>query len=486
MWKNFGLVVFAGGAAGSVIGIVEAMTLLLGVGAGEYDALLWGSIGYAFLGSLISVVFWAIAWQWTHLRTFVAVFVTVVTAMAWWVFDLHPLWLLSSVVLAWILNVFIDRTPLRVLLTPKGAVGVSGLWLVLLLTFSLTPSKGIYMPPVHRNSADGKPNILLIMVDGLSNSFLRSGKAPRLISLTKSAWRFTNAFSNSPDRYGAVASLFVSDTSSPASPLDETIETLAERLAYEGYHTHGTVSHLNVGRFANLHQGFDRFRYIPPMIDSNVLRRILGNEGTQHLKIMRSLMMHMPPRRRPASDVVRLFHNELQRDEGNSTPWFGLLHLLPLKNAIEQPLHKLDQELGALIDMVGEDTIVVLTAPFQYSEGESYRRLPIPLFIWVPDSVSREIHNNVLLSDVATTLTSLVGVPSAPSWTGRNMLRLPPMQDQHVIEVVHPDWIWRQQGTWRWIRHHKEEALYDVGADPSMNSNVLEQHPQVLERIRNK
>ena len=40
MWKNFGLVVF-GTSAGSLVGVVVVVRLLLAVGAGEYDALLW-------------------------------------------------------------------------------------------------------------------------------------------------------------------------------------------------------------------------------------------------------------------------------------------------------------------------------------------------------------------------------------------------------------------------------------------------------------
>ena len=156
-----------------------------------------------------------------------------------------------------------EKTPLRVLLRPKGALGITVLWFVLLTTFSLTPSQRIYSPPIHQHSAEGKLNILLLTVDGLSESWLASGHTPNLTAMEKSAWRFVNAFSNSPERFGGVVSLLASTSSSGDSPLVESMETLTERLAYEGYHTYGMVSHLAVGRFANLHQGFDRFRYIP-------------------------------------------------------------------------------------------------------------------------------------------------------------------------------------------------------------------------------
>ena len=147
-------------------------------------------------------------------------------------------------------------------------------------------------------------------------------------------------------------------------------------------------------------------------------------------------------------------------------------------------LRLLDRSIGELMRSVSDQTIIVLTASFQYSSGETFNRLPVPLLIWVPNSVPKVIHNNVLLSDVATTLTSLVGLPTSNQWEGRNALRLPPMHDQHVIEVVQPDWIWRQQGSWRWIRHQSQEALYDVSTDPNMKNNVLGQHPEVLQRIR--
>lgn len=482
MWKNFGLVVFAGLVAGSLVGVVEAVRLLLAVGAGEYDALLWGGVGYGFLGATLSLLFCSASWRWTDLQVFVRVFITVSTLLTWWIFEPHPVFGIGVAVMYWLMRVLLEKTPLRVLLRFKGALGITTLWFVLLTTFSLTPSQRIYSPPIHQHSAFGKPNILLITVDGLSESWLKSGHAPNLTAMEKSAWRFENAFSNSPNRFGGIVSLMTSTSTNDQSPLLESMETLTERLAYEGYQTHGMVSHLAVGRFANLHQGFDRFRYIPPKMAAEVLRWGLGNEGAQHLKLARYILDRFPPTWRPVHEVVRLFQNDIRSHA--QTPWFGWLHLLPHPDITEERLRLLDRSIGELMRSVSDQTIIVLTASFQYSSGETFNRLPVPLLIWVPNSVPKVIHNNVLLSDVATTLTSLVGLPLSTHWEGRNVLRLPPMHDQHVIEVVQPDWIWRQQGSWRWIRHQSQEALYDVSTDPNMKNNVLGQHPEVLQRIR--
>ena len=482
MWKNFGLVVFTGLAAGSLVGVIEAVQLLLAVGAGEYDALLWGGVGYGILGAGLAVIFCTLSWRWTDLQVFVRVFITICTILVWWIFEPHFGFVFGILMMYWLMGVLMEKTPLRVLLRFKGALGITILWFVLLTTFSLTPSQRIYSPPTHQHSAVGKPNVLLITVDGLSESWLTSGHTPNLTAMEKSAWRFVNAFSNSPDRFGGVVSLMASTSTSGQSPLVESMETITERLAYEGYQTHGMVSHLAVGRFANLHQGFDRFRYIPPKMPAEVLRRGLGNEGAQHLKLARYILNQFPPTWRPVHEVVRLFENDLHAHV--QAPWFGWLHLLPQPAPTPEGLRLMDRSIGELMRSVSDQTIIILTASFQYSLGETFNRLPVPLLIWVPNSVPKVIHNNVLLSDVATTVTSLVGLPTSERWEGRNALRLPPMHDQHVIEVVQPDWIWRQQGSWRWIRHQSQEALYDVSTDPKMNHNVVGQHPEVLRRIR--
>ena len=187
---------------------------------------------------------------------------------------------------------------------------------------------------------------------------------------------------------------------------------------------------------------------------SEVLRWGLGNEGAQHLKLAKTYcidFLHLVD----AHEVVSLFQNDLQSHHGE--PWFGWLHLLPRETMTKDGLRQLDRSIGDLIRSVSDQTIIVLTASFQYSSGESFNRLPIPLMVWVPKSSPRVINNNVLLSDVATTLTSLIGVSSGEEWEGRNVLRLPPMNDQNIIEVVQPDWVWRQQGSWRWIRHQSHE-----------------------------
>ena len=123
----------------------------------------------------------------------------------------------------------------------------------------IDPKSACSSPPIHKHSALGT-NVLLITVDGLSKAWLN---ITPIAALEKSAWRFTNAFSNSPDRFGGVSAVLASTYQTGSSPLMESIQTLGERLAYEGYGTHAMVSICVCGAFCKLHQGFDQFQYIP-------------------------------------------------------------------------------------------------------------------------------------------------------------------------------------------------------------------------------
>ena len=59
------MVLLAGFQAGSFIGVFEAVQLLLAVGAGEYDALLWGGVLYGLTGLALSPILCIPLWTTT-------------------------------------------------------------------------------------------------------------------------------------------------------------------------------------------------------------------------------------------------------------------------------------------------------------------------------------------------------------------------------------------------------------------------------------
>ncbi len=490
MWKLFGLIIFAGALAGSIVGVSESLQLLLAVGAGEYDALLWGGVGYSVLGGLIAIPMIAMSWWGSTIQIFVRTLVGVGASLCIWIYDASLWWLVGTIPIYWFLTILIGRTPLRALLNPKGAIGFLTLWFTLLTIFSLTPGQRIYSAPIHQRSSTGKPNVLFVVVDGLAPSMIHESTLPQIRALSHSAIEFDRTLSNAPDRFGGVAALLRGKGDFLPSPIPDTVQTLPEVLAFEGYQTYGMISHLDVGRFSNLHQGFDKFRYMPPKMDSVGFRMGLGSEGSRHLKLAKILLRWIPVQRRPLNEIVQIFNHDItQFKQSSPEPVFALLHLTPIHPVTQRNLEQLDTSLRFLLDdSIFRDGLVVLTSPFQYLSHnqieQSIDRISVPLLMWLPGVSGKKVSNNVLLSDVSTTVLSILGFDRPSSGSGRNMLRLPPMNDSRIIQVQQPGWVLRQQGKWRWVRQQNREALYDVVMDPHLTNNLIEEHPTVVEQLR--
>ncbi len=486
IWNSVGLVLLSGFLSGSMVGVVEALTILLAVGAGEYDALLWGGIGYGVVGILLSVPFCVVGWRWEPQIVFGRVLTTCTFLITFWVFDLHWWWSILWFVFHWLQGVFLTKTPLRVVLTLKGALLLSLGWVGLLVTFSLTPGQRIFTPPVHQRQAIGKPNVLFVVVDGLSKELLQRPSMSNLRALSKNAIVFEQAVSISPSRFQSMSTLLVGSAEPLPTPLLDSEQTLVERLALEGYRTLGVVTHLEVGRFANIHQGFDRFRYIPPHLDSLALRFGLGSEGARHLKLAAVILGYVPLRRRSVEEVFSLFDHELRMfAQEDATPWFALLQLTPNVPFTDADQQAFDRQMGVLLRSATLDnTLIVLTAGVQFQQSD-HPRLDIPLWMWIPNGSARMIVNNVQLADVAPTIFSILGYRADHTLQGQNILRLPPIGDRRVIDIRGKDWKWRQQEQWRWIEHRHQEFLFDVSADPQMENNLIEQFPERREYFRN-
>ncbi len=492
MWQLFGLIILAGVLSGSVVGVSESLQLLLAVGAGEYDALLWGGVGYSVLGGVIAIPMVVLSWWGSTIQVFVRTLVGVGASLCIWVYDASLWWLLGTVPAYWLLAILVERTPLRALLRPKGALGFLTLWFTLLTIFSLTPGQRIYSAPIHQRSAIGKPSILLLVVDGLSPFMMQDASLPQIRALSHSAIEFERALSNAPSRFGGVSALLGATDEAMTSPLLDNVQTLPEVLAFEGYQTYGMISHLEVGRFSNLHQGFDKFRYMPPKMGAMGFRMGLGSEGSRHLKLSRKILEYIAVERRPLNEIVQIFNHDItQFKQSTQEPVFALLHLTLNPPISQMNLDQLDASLRFLLsDSIFQDGLVVLTSPFQHLSGkrtqQSIERVSVPLMMWLPGVSGKKVLNNVLLSDVSTTVLSILGFDKPQAWSGRNMLRLPPMSDPRIIQVRQPGWVLRQQGKWRWVRQQNREALYDVVADPQSQKNLLEEYPSVVEQLRLK
>ena len=536
MTQRFWLAISCSLWGGLSIGVFEAFSLLLGVGAGEYDALFFAGLGYGMLGVMLSLLWsWIVAvpfftrvskfWLWS------IGFWSTFSLLAYWIFQPSLLWIFLLPTLIWFQQIILQRTPLKVILTPKGTLFLFSIILLVLGVFSLTPSRNIYAPPAHVELAGQRPNILIILVDGLRKIDGTHPNMPALKALQQQGITFENAFANAPTRYHSIAQLFSGQSVHQQPPLQEEYMTLAEHLSWHGYHSIALMNDSDLGRFSNLHQGFDLYRYLPPLVQSHRWGGFHMNEGTRKLRLFNWLFHQVNPAQsspsqfyRSAADMVQHLERELLNvPEGR--PWFAVVHFrdtqwplfmgdaaqrqmihahMPLHNqqqAYEQALGNIDHSLSKLWAFLKNQqqynqTIVVLTAPFQIqlmpSNSSAYphpQQLSIPLLLKVPSIPPKVIRNNVQLMDVPQTLISLVNLPNVATWQGQNMFRLPPIGDNRAIvgsyqpKGAPTKWLSVQQGNWRYIRWNGAEGLYNVEEDPMFEHNQMQNHPQEYQQI---
>ena len=539
MGTKFKIVASASLMAGSIVGVIEALSILVGAGAGEYDALFWGVLGYSLLcicGTPISFLA-GVLLPVDRVTLWLSVFFGLCGFLGFWIFAPSLLQLIGLLLLFslcfWFGKIILLRTPLKILLTLKGGTGIFLLLLLIVGIFSLTPGRNIYAPPVHALSANGKPNVLILLVDGLRKDYLRLGMSPAIDSFAQRSVQFEHAFANAPDSFSSVAQMLSGGVSQNSQILSEQVlpdkvVSLAEHFAYHGYQTFALVNKPELGRFSNLHQGFDHYRYLPPR--SN----LPFNEGTRRLKLFQTIFAYqaevlVDPNRlyRPARDVFFQFQQETRHNVRRESPWFAILQiseltppffvqrsdgqytdvLFPqqsepqdLQRVYVDNLRKLDHDISRLLlylkqARLHENTIIILTASHSTSLSKNHPHHPmgvqIPLLIHSPKIPPKRIRQDVQLSDIPMTLSALVSIPPDPSWKGEMIFRLPPREHVRPIRASFQDrergWELLQQGDWRYIRHHdlhQKEELYDLSADPFQETNVIGEHPEQKQKMR--
>ena len=111
-------------------------------------------------------------------------------------------------------------------------------------------------------TAGERPNLLLVVIDGLRADHAAAHLTPALDRLASQGTRFTRAYASAPWGAASVASLHTGRTPSAHGlwnlerRLDTGVETLAERLARAGYDCRAIVSDFLLGAARGLDRGF--------------------------------------------------------------------------------------------------------------------------------------------------------------------------------------------------------------------------------------
>jgi uncharacterized protein (TIRG00374 family) len=303
----------AGLVSGVLIGLGEAMAVVrMSQGRAEPDVWFYGALSYALfcgVGGLLAGA--ALAWSGRLMkrrRTAEHVAFAQLTALITGFFALvigafrvqrdvfheELVWvsgkglgvlaatglsaLLVAVLLFLLLRTLLERTPLKLMLSPAGSVSLSGVSIALALALPLVLSgeraQATRSEASVARTASGN-NVLFIVVDTLRADHLPAygytrGKTPNLDAFARDAVRFEQAFANASWTRPSFASMLTGRYASSHgvmakdAALPDAAHTLAESFAAAGYRTGGIVTNFNVAPFFNFQQGFDDYVYLTP------------------------------------------------------------------------------------------------------------------------------------------------------------------------------------------------------------------------------
>ena len=292
---------------GALVGIGEALVILSGANTGEYQALIYAAvlygcigvamgigvgIGLAVLGKIFKKLSDPMGWS----LGFLGVFVPLGLVIARYVVNkvvyaeqgvpmtgnlaLLGAFGVIAILMLWLGPIFLTRTPLRVLVKPKGTGAAYGGIAVLAAIFSFAPSgedpDGVLAPDNPASDAPGgAPDAVLIVIDTLRADVLgaygdKGGLSPNIDKLASDGILFEQYVTQASWTRASFASLYSSMLPSAhkcvlkSEALPDDVITMAEVMDAHGYATGGLPNNINVTRSFNFQQGFDYFSYQAP------------------------------------------------------------------------------------------------------------------------------------------------------------------------------------------------------------------------------
>ncbi len=390
------------------------------------------------------------------------------------------------------------------------------------------------------------PNLVVLMIDTARADHLgyhayERPTTPRIDALAAQSVRFMNHYSHSSRTGPAVASLFTGlhpRSHGVVNPITHfnakgTLatdqRTLAEILRERGYRCYGVVGNFNVSRRFGFAQGFDAFDFVrpsrAPKLNRSVERLPLQDPTSPFFLYVHYMDPHSTYAAPPPFDTAFV-------DPGYAGPITGahsqldeivagtLVAAAPdrahLTALYDQELRFLDEQIGHLLDHLDElgvagETLVVLVA----DHGEEFwdhgsvfhgytlyeEQLRVPFLVRDPrmaegravDAITRHV-------DVLPTLLELLGVPAPekPALQGRSLAShvrgdgpAPgdgPVYAQVSIKAAKTVQSYALRvGPWKWIERREPSAgeeLYDLASDPGETRNLVNERPEVAERMR--
>jgi arylsulfatase A-like enzyme len=381
-------------------------------------------------------------------------------------------------------------------------------------------------------------DLLLVVIDCLRGDALSSAgyarrTTPALDALAGEGTRFTRAFAQAswtrPSLPTLLTGLYPSehglldlgdDNAEHAPALDESVTTLAERLAPAGYTSVMFGEQHKLSPRFGLGQGFARWEHrTGPArnIETKMVEFTAGSPGQRFFAYLHYLELHWPYC--PPHDLRGTFDDgtsELDlcadwrrlRDEMRT----GEVRLTEaderrMRARYDEELLGVDRELGKLFDQlrqrgVWDETLVVVTADHGEEFGEHGgwfhghtlhdELIHVPLIVKPPASWGaprgRTVDALVEQRDLAATLLDAAGVGEAPAGTGSLLPwvrgKEGPARPFVVSESM--EQVTVRTAGWKLIAEKAAGALvlYDLAADPGETRDVAAAHADRVGELR--
>lgn len=503
----------AGGlCGGSAVGAIEALLLLSVTRPSEYRALAYAYLSYGLLGAVCGAALGVVLVPLGRLvgmgaaRAWCLGFFAVAAGLGSGVFHLTvgavgggvPAGLaLVALVGVWFGGHLLTKTPLRILLRPRGTAGLwaAGFTVVTLLSLSPAPGAVGTMAPrrIQPEAFAEKPDVLLIVVAGLRADALPA--MPALQAFAADSVLFEQHVAASSSTRASVASLLSSRAPSRHGAarrdgvLAAGVVTLAELLRDAGYATGGLPNSPDLSATWGLDRGFDWYPFDPEYpLGATASVHALALYGTAtRLGARIDPTQHVRHHYRAAGeqlDRARAFLDANASATGRDrvflfvhlmdaqAPWFPEpfdgtaytreAHPVPLPD--EAPalrpryavgVSRVDAALGRYFAQLAaagryDDLLIVVTADHGLELGDHggawdgttvYDELVhVPLIVKLPGNArgGARVPWQVRQVDVAPTIADLTGFAPDPSWEGTSLFD--DAFDDHLARLLPPEY----------------------------------------------
>ncbi|MEM9596065.1 MAG: sulfatase [Acidobacteriota bacterium] len=298
--------------------------------------------------------------------------------------------------------------------------------------------------------------------------------------------------------------------------------TVAEKFAEAGYQTQAIVKSDVVSAGRGFDQGFADFEFVSEwpkahlQTGEQLTDRALewletGRDGNPFYLYLHYMDVH--------SSYMAPAPWYGKYAEGIDSDWDGShMQVVPFHDGDEIPteadIEKLwahydeeieywDDQFGRLLDALEakgmmENTIVVLVADHGeafYEHGEFFhsdlyqQNIHVPLILRMPEVEPRRFDHWVELTDVGPTLAELTGVGVAEEWTGKSHAAAI-RGGEPVVRPVYSEFagsrmlIEPETGLKLLTGKERGDELYDLVADPGEKTNLAEERPEDLDRLK--